>query len=129
MSQSIGSPSQLLGYPQNDSHRWGRGWAQDFVGGAYGVAIVMLADEATAAFAVEDVLRDEFVRLGGATGVLGYPVADAVRSGGTMTQEFEHGRLTVTDGQAVAALCLRGEGQSCPTAEAAPTDRVGLTRS
>lgn len=116
---STGEPdTAALGYPKNDSHRWGRGWAQDFEEGSTGPAVVMLGDGRQMALVVSGQLLDEYRRLGGPDGALGYPTAEQARAGGTVVQEFERGRLVLADGARSASICPVREGHDCPTAAA-----------
>lgn len=91
------SAADVVGYPTNDSHRWGNGWAQDFDGGQHGWNIVMLADGAwdRPAVAVRGGLRERYLSMGGPTGYLGYPTTNEYWWNGTFYQHFQGGTLTL----------------------------------
>lgn len=95
-----GQATRILGYPYNDSHRWGAGWVQDFDGGVYGWNIIMRGDRVSRAQDVRgDVLR-KYVQLGGANGFLGFPTTDEYSWNGQSREDFEGGSIiwNVRDG-------------------------------
>lgn len=85
--------SHLVGYPYNDSHRWGAGWTQDFNYGGWGWTLVMYGDGVGESYGVHGGIRDYFISQGGATGWLGYPRSDEYAWNGVTRQDFQGGSI------------------------------------
>jgi hypothetical protein len=92
-----GTASAVIGYPYNESHRWGTGWVQDFSGGQRGVNMLMQRDHDSAVHDVFGAIRTKYIALGGATGRLGFPTGDAHAARGAMRQDFAGGASIVWD--------------------------------
>jgi Zn-dependent metalloprotease len=72
---AIGSPT--IGYPTNNSHRYGSSWTQDFDGGSWRWNLLVIPDVANnSAFVVRTGFRDMWINAGGATGSWGVPTSD-----------------------------------------------------
>jgi hypothetical protein len=89
----FGSDTTTIGYPVNNSHRWGSGWAQDFRYGDLGRTITMRRDGQTTVRIVRGPFRSEYLNLGGAPGFLGYPTSGSYSWNGGLRQHFEGGSL------------------------------------
>lgn len=85
--------SQTVGYPYNDSHRWGAGWTQDFDYGNWGWTLVMRGDSVGQVYGVHGAIRDYFISQGGANGWLGYPRSDEYAWSGVTRQDFQGGSI------------------------------------
>lgn len=125
---SIGSPT--IGYPTNNSHRYGSSWTQDFDGGTWRWNLLVIPDVAnTSAFVVRAGFRDMWMNAGGATGAWGVPTSDEYSvpvgarqnfTGGTKTWRAYPDRLFAgqslgVDGRLFSAderfmLILQGDG-------------------
>ena len=89
----FGTDTTTMGYPVNNSRRWGSGWAQDFRYGAFGQTIMMRRDGQTTVRIVRAPFRTEYLNLGGAPGYLGYPTSGSYPWNGGLRQDFEGGSL------------------------------------
>lgn len=85
--------SYYVGYPYNDSHRWGAGWTQDFSYGTWGWTLLMRGDAVGQAYGVHGGIRDYFIVQGGANGWLGYPRSDEYSWGSVIRQDFQGGSI------------------------------------
>jgi murein DD-endopeptidase MepM/ murein hydrolase activator NlpD len=65
-----------LGYPVGKVHRWKKGYIQDFRGGDGYEGAIMQPDGVNYAYAVYGSIWSKYLILGGAEGVLGYPLTD-----------------------------------------------------
>jgi Protein of unknown function (DUF2599) len=94
------SAGSVIGFPYNDSHRWGRGWVQDFNGGQRGPNIVMRGDGRADVHDVYGAIRSEYVAVGGGPGQLGFPTSDQYPWCGMTRQDFLGGSIVAapTDG-------------------------------
>jgi hypothetical protein len=88
-----GTASTVMGYPYNDSHRWGPGWVQDFGSGNLGPNILMQRDGRTSVYDVSWPFRADYVALGGAPGFLGFPTSDRYPWNGMQRQDFDGGSI------------------------------------
>lgn len=89
-----GGSAGYYGYPGNDGHRWGTGWAQDFTGGTYGWNIFLYGDAVGRAYNVRgDILRYWVNSLGGAPGRFGFPTSDEYAWSGLQRQDFQGGSV------------------------------------
>ncbi len=89
-----GGSVSYYGYPYNDGHRWGAGWAQDFSDGTYGWSIFVFGDSVGRAHNVRgDILRYWVNALGGAPGGFGFPVSDEYGWNGLQRQDFQGGSI------------------------------------
>lgn len=84
---------QVVGFPSDDSHRWGPGWAQHFAGGQFGANILLRADGRSDVHDVHGAIGSAYMALGGAPGVLGYPVTDQYAWCGVTRQDFLGGSI------------------------------------
>lgn len=100
---SLGAPS--IGYPDNDTHRWGAGWTQDFAGGTLGLYLVMRGDGVGRTYGVFGAIRTYYMTHGGAPGPLGYPRSNEYTWNNLIRQDFEGGSL-IWSPQLVAAKPL-----------------------
>lgn len=84
-----GLASSILGYPVNDSHRWGPGWVQDFDHGSFGWNILMRGDSVGRVQDVRGEILRTYVTLGGGPGWLGFPLTDEYRWANGQRQDFQ----------------------------------------
>ncbi|WP_282948091.1 LGFP repeat-containing protein [Cellulomonas endometrii] len=87
----VGWENGILGYPTSEPVSGLRdgGRYQNFVGGSIHYS------PATGAHATSGAVRAAWAAAGWETGPYGYPVGDAVTSGGTVSQQFQSGTITV----------------------------------
>lgn len=94
IAQFGGGSAGYYGYPQNDGHRWGAGWAQDFTGGTYGWNIFLYGDSVGRAHNVRGAILRYWVNsLGGAPGSFGFPTSDEYSWSGLQRQDFQGGSV------------------------------------
>lgn len=94
IAQFGGGAAGYYGYPQNDGHRWGAGWAQDFTGGTFGWSIFVFGDGVGRAYNVRGaILRYWVNNLGGAPGGFAFPVSDEYSWNGLQRQDFQGGSV------------------------------------
>ena len=104
IAQYGGSAVSYHGYPYNNGHRWGAGWAQDFTGGSFGWNIFVFGDSVGRAHNVRgDILRYWVNALGGAPGSFGFPMSDEYSWSGLQRQDFQGGSI-VWDSKAGARV-------------------------
>jgi uncharacterized protein with LGFP repeats len=89
----FGTDTTAIGYPVDNSHRWGSGWAQNFRYGDLGRTIMMRRDGQSTVRIVRAPFRSEYLHLGGAPGFLGYPASGSYSWNGGLRQDFEGGSL------------------------------------
>ncbi|MFO0955457.1 MAG: hypothetical protein U0526_02885 [Candidatus Saccharibacteria bacterium] len=85
--------ASTIGYPQNDSHRWGAGWTQDFDGGDWGPSLLMRGDAVGQVHAVHTGFRDYYLSQSGPGGWLGYPTSDEYIWANNSRQDFQGGSI------------------------------------
>lgn len=85
--------SQAIGYPYNDSHRWGAGWTQDFSYGSWGWTLLMYGDAVGQSYGIHGGIREYYVAIGGAGSWLGYPTSDEYAWAGVTRQNFQGGSV------------------------------------
>jgi len=66
----------ILGHPVNEVHRWWDGYIQDFRGGKGYEGAIMQPDGMNSAYAIYGAIWAKYLVLGGAGGLLGYPLTD-----------------------------------------------------
>lgn len=94
IAQFGGGAVSYYGYPQNDGHRWGAGWAQDFTGGSYGWSIFLYGDAVGRSHNVRGAILRYWVNsLGGAPGSFGFPTSDEYSWSGLQRQDFQGGSV------------------------------------
>lgn len=83
-----------VGYPSQDSHRWGKGWAQNFDGGARGWTIVVRGDDVGAVHEIHGgFLNSWYFNYHEVSGPLGFPTSDEYVWGAGTRIDFQHGSL------------------------------------
>lgn len=87
------SAPTVIGYPYNDPHRWGNGWAQDFDGGSLGWTILVRGDSVGAVYKVHTGFRGAWINYQGVYGYLGFPTSDEYGWGTGSKQDFQGGSL------------------------------------
>ncbi|MCC7543601.1 hypothetical protein IT415_02735 [bacterium] len=98
--------SNQVGYPQNESYRWGAGWNQDFDGGWWGPTFLMRGDRVGQTYSVHHGMRGYYISIGGPGSYLGYPKSDEYHWNSFVRQDFEGGSLTWRSDQGVRPLQL-----------------------
>ncbi len=109
-----------VGYPYNDSQRWGAGWTQDFDGGNWGWSLVMRGDATGQVHAVHGAIRESYIANAGAGGWLGYPTSDEYWWAGLTRQNFQGGSLVWSASLGVRALPVWAERATFHAGAAGP---------
>ncbi|HEX5497482.1 MAG TPA: CHAP domain-containing protein [Mycobacteriales bacterium] len=94
-------PSGALGYPTGEPYPIGAGTGQDFTHGT-------IYTSPTGTYRVMHVLLDTYLSNGGPTGPIGFPVAEAVSTGGGTLQEFQSGRIVDSGGSVTLSRWVVG---------------------
>lgn len=142
--------SATIGYPNNNSHRYGKSWTQDFSGGAWGAVLLMIPDVSNRnAFVVRSGMRTRYLADGGADGRWRAPTSDEYAVpvgakqnfvGGVMTwraysDSLAENRALATGGKLFSAderyqLVVQGDGNLVlygPSGAVWATNTVGVT--
>ena len=88
-----GGAVSWYGYPQNDSHRWGNAWVQDFSGGNYGWNIMIYGDSVGRTHNIRGDIWRYYRTVGGMSSSLGAPTSDEYNWNGVSRQDFIGGSL------------------------------------
>lgn len=86
--QGLGGVRSALGAPRGNEYATAGGHRQDFSGGSVLVS-------SRGAFVVRGALGAEYMRRGGETGTLGWPIGDETSSTGRWQQRFQNGTLVL----------------------------------
>jgi hypothetical protein len=88
-----GNAVNVIGYPTGDDFRWGNGWSQNFSGGSQGSTTLARPDQNNTVRQVWGGVRAFWFSIGGAAGMVGYPLNEEYGWNGIRRQDFQGGSI------------------------------------